>query len=271
MHHPAPTRDPGALTDARLQLHWACQPLAAAADTVYGLRDDDSQSNFDFDPGWAALLTHPLDSGWTLGLRVTQPALLALHHGEVRDSLPLEGQTLPQLLHWVNHQPALGEESEPAELRGYDLPHHAVRDGGEFDTGDHEAFTALAWWLTTGFDAVDRATRDHHATHPRLWPHHFDVGAIIPLADDRDPRSKPSVGLGMSLGDATYDRPYFYVNPYPLADPPPAADRPDPPDPMHWADAWFGIILLSEPGQTREGVTRTLTEAVDRAAGVAEA
>ena len=45
----------------------------------------------------------------------------------------------------------------------------------------------------------------------RIWPHHFDIGALITLSAD----GQQSIGLGMTPGDTHFDQPYFYCSPYP--------------------------------------------------------
>ena len=56
----------------------------------------------------------------------------------------------------------------------------------------------------------DIASREPAMSDARIWPHHFDLGALLPIGDGR------AIGLGLSPGDGAYDEPYFYTSPYPV-------------------------------------------------------
>jgi hypothetical protein len=75
----------------------------------------------------------------------------------------------------------------------------------------------------------------------RVWPHHFDVGSVLPLgAGDGD--EAPSIGVGLSPGDEGIPEPYFYATPWP----PPGADEPLPDlaSPGRWRrEGWTGAVL----------------------------
>ncbi len=218
--------DFAALRDARLQTHWAAQPLAAAADALLEPTPDDSHSNLDW-------------TDQTLIGRVgvlLRPATLTLEYKD--DVFRLDGRTLDDAVTWISEH--IGQ---PITLRDYEMPDHPVAQGAAFDRSDREAFTAVSEWLHTGFATLRAfASGQDHATTVRLWPHHFDAGALIALTADADLSKDPSIGIGMSPGDTHIDQPYFYVNPYGVG------DRPDalPLLPVgRWADSWFGAVLTA--------------------------
>ena len=65
----------------------------------------------------------------------------------------------------------------------------------------------------------------------RIWPHHFDLGAILP----------GTIGVGLSPGDAYYAEPYFYVTP-----PSPIDRGPAIAGGGFWrTDGWTGAVLLA--------------------------
>lgn len=193
----------------------------------------------------------------TLGLRLDDPRLLVLRDGEHLSYLPLHDHTLDDLRAWVGRSAAVGG-SGPVQLRDYAMPDHPFATGRPFDDRRADRFTALDAWTAIGFETLPPAAAGATHTEPRLWPHHFDIGSILPLVDD--PAELPSIGIGLSLGDASDDRPYFYVNPYPRGDPP--ADRPAAPAGMAWADDWFGMVLPGEADRDVEAIVPTLREAI---------
>lgn len=237
---PVPADD---LTDARLQLHWAAQVVAAVGRTLLAPRPDDSHPNL----GWwgdAWLVGHPVEDGPAIraALDTEAVALLLLDDsGTILSRLDLDGQTLEQAYRWL--EGALTEQlSRPVDLvrERYEIPAHPVGEGAVFLGANRGAFGALRRWFRNA-DGVLREVTDHDdgASEVRIWPHHFDAGALILLAPGGDPETSPSIGIGMVPGDDYYPGPYFYVNPYPRPD-----VLPDWPGPGHWHTAnWAGLVL----------------------------
>ena len=99
-------------------------------------------------------------------------------------------------------------------------------------------------------------------SEPRIWPHHFDLGALMPLTDD----GKRTIGVGFSPGDASFDQPYFYCSPYPA----PEAGASLPPLAVgKWTiDGFTSAILTAEEltnsGSQQEAVRLYLTDAVHK-------
>ena len=60
--------------------------------------------------------------------------------------------------------------------------------------------------------SVDRAQGDVGLGDDRVWPHHFDLGALLKLTAEKPDHM---LGLGLSPGDTGIDMPYFYCSPYP--------------------------------------------------------
>lgn len=249
--------DPARLADARLQLHWASQVLSGACDALFERKADDSQSSLwhvpgdhpddfdDFQDVDDAFVTDLLPSSHGLMIRFAAPEIGVFDTaGGIVSTLPLHGRTLSQMIEWVEGSvPDFADLTAGAlTLRDYEMPPHPLADGAPFSASDAEAFRAAARWFTTAHDILSHAVRTHgpdRATDLLLWPHHFDLGAILLLEAGADPSSDPCVGIGFSLGDATIPQPYYYANPY-------AVEKPAAPPPIpagRWADQWFGAIL----------------------------
>src|SRR5450432_4416346 len=92
---------PGALVDARRELHWAAQTIAAAADALLPRAVHDGHTNMRWDDTQGALVGHDL-GGHRVALRVAtlELALLDVAAGDAR-VLPLRGRTLTAALAWL--------------------------------------------------------------------------------------------------------------------------------------------------------------------------
>lgn len=240
--------------ETRLQVHWAAQALAAVATRRLPVRGDDSQSNLGYSASLPGLVTHEFGDGSRLGIRLTETALVRLaRSGEVTEMVPVNGHTLDELLEWADRDTP--DAPQPAGLRDYDMPDHAVSRGEPFALADGDASRTLASLCELADRQINRAARPHaNGGEARLWPHHFDFGCLVFPNKHTDPATDPCLGVGMSLGDSTYDAPYAYVNPYGLGDEDP--ELPALSSGGFWAEDWTGAILLIEPTARNETEVR---------------
>jgi hypothetical protein len=240
--------DPARLIDARLQLHWAIQPIAAVGYAWIERADDDSQSNL----------------GWVDGMQIfagrlfgeNSPMFAALRPADLHvlvcdiagrslGELDLSGRTLEQAYRWLQETVEAqlgrlpGKELQPP---AYDLPAHGVGSGQPFDPRDRGAFAELArWYHDANIVLRDLRAQHRRASMPRIWPHHFDLGMLISLEEHGDAQKGRSIGPGLSPGDEATPRPYWYVNPYPA---PASPELPELPSAAHWhSEGWLGAVL----------------------------
>jgi len=134
-------------------------------------------------------------SGIAIGVDVEAFAIIGYDARRRDVSFPLAGTTLAQAMLWAD-----GRYGTPrgAHLRDYDLPVSPLRTGARF-VGYPEQLSALARWYQLGHECVVAVAP---ADGIRIWPHHFDLGAIV-----------DGVGVGLSPGDGYYAEPYLYVTP----------------------------------------------------------
>jgi len=238
---------PAALVDARLQLHHAAQLASALGLTFLEPRADDSHPNLGWDEELGALVGHatPVAGGlraalWPAGLEV----LLVGTDGATAGALPLAGQTLEAAYRWLEETlGGLGAGLSASGLRrtDYEIPDHAVARGVPF-TEPGPAHAELARWFSNGRAVLAAASLGvEDPSEVRIWPHHFDLGALVVLATHPDGSLARSIGLGLSPGDDNYPEPYFYVSPWPY---PEATVLPELAA-GHWHTAGFTSAILA--------------------------
>ena len=198
-----------------------------------------------------AMIGERSTDGMALGVRAIDFAILALHRDRVA-TFPLAGTTLAAAMTWADRQ--FGAP-RGIHLRDYDMPASPIASGARF-VGHEVELAELARWYDLGLDVTTRGIAGAvRATDVRIWPHHFDMGAIVFLDPDYDTRQ---IGVGLSPGDGRYAEPYFYVTPYPVA-----ADRPKPPL-AHgsWRTDGWAVLTASEIGADPQRAMTYMTSAV---------
>lgn len=240
------------LEEARVQTHYAVQWLGRVARAALPARADESHTNLGWEPAINGLATHPIptrEGPIRLGLSFTAGGLVLMAGDEAIAMLPLDAVTDDEV------RDSLGARAtrlgvDPARLLDplpYELPDHPLAEGGVYGFGLHsEAIRELGRWFVNGTLLLERLVQTRSRiqpgpTRPRVWPHHFDLGMLIVLADG-DPETVPTVGLGLSPGDDLFAEPYFYITPYPQ--PGWGVDLPKLPAPAHWhTGSHTGIVL----------------------------
>lgn len=218
---PAPT----ALTDARLELHWAVQIVAAVPFNYLDPAPDDSHTNLGWDSAIGWFLARPVGAaGVQAALRVHDLTLAVLVDGRVLAELPLNGRTLDAGYEWMADAVGtpLGEAARrgPLRRRDYAMPEAAVGAGAAFTAGGTAALAELGRWYANGQAVLAEVRRsDTRASTVRTWPHHFDMATLLAFDAAADPEAARSINVGLSPGDESYDEPYFYVTPWPAPGP----------------------------------------------------
>jgi hypothetical protein len=249
---------PTALTDARLQLHWAVQLVSAVGTTLLPPAPDDSHTSLEWlaeSDGFAGRLTAEAPHCRA----VVRPADLRLYlldaHSRIVSEHTLDGATLGQGLVWLEQEIAAYRERplpSPLRRRALELPDHAVGRGAPFTLTDAAAFAELGRWYATA-DALLRAIagRMQGAAAVRCWPHHFDIATLVTLERRPGDAAARTLGIGMSPGDAGRPEPYWYVTPWPYPD----ASRLPPLDGEgEWNRAgWVGAVLTGSKVVRRSG------------------
>ncbi len=238
---------PISLSNARLQLHWASQIVAAVGTTYLEPLPDDSHPAMSWDREARALVGHSVGSapGFQAGLRLADMVLfLRDDEGNEISQFGLNEQTLAEGYGWLGNAISSyrgTSEFLPIVPPGYDIPEHPVGLDADFQLSDGQDFEELARWFFDA-DLVLRALGAEHGATVLCWPHHFDIAILIEVEGGDDPEQKASIGVGLSPGDSSYNQPYWYVSPSPVKDD--QSELPDLGGEGRWhRKGWFGAVL----------------------------
>ena len=220
-----------ALTDARLQLHWAAQIAAGVGRTLLAPRADDSQTAFAFVDG--SLLQEPFD-GLRAGLRLRDLTLVC-----GTDRFPLRGRTLDDGFAFLESR-----FGRTLNRPNADLPDHPVAHGAAFDA-DPESCETLGGL----YEIADPLLRELGGSPVLCWPHHFDIATLLTV------REGTTIGAGLSPGDASYPDPYWYVTPWPY---PPVASLPALSRGAWHTAGWVGAVMDAREEQARAFVDEAI-------------
>jgi hypothetical protein len=243
--------DPATLVDARLQLHWAAQVVAAAGETYLPRAQDDSHTAMQWHESLEVLAgqLHPGARPFRVSIRPRDLNLILLDEaGNVIDDHPLDGRTYEGALRWVRKSVAAvtaGAIHDELKHPDFQIPPHGVGRGERFDRSRSEAFEELGRWYANAAGALEALAAATPGAGPVLcWPHHFDIATQVVLERGADGRPSKTVGLGLSPGDEASPGPYVYAIPWPLPDDPP---RPPLEGEGEWHEGdWYGAYLPAE-------------------------
>lgn len=238
---------PRALSEAKLQLHWAAQVPAAVGHALLPAAPDDSQSTLQWDEARRLLVGQPVGTSSTAraALDLSSLALVILEAGDQPlAEFTLNGKTLDEAFEWMGSVVARFSEGFQGSLqrRDYDMPSHAVATGAVFSPRPRAEFQEVTRWYANAHHALSRVRAQAVDASPvRCWPHHFDMATLINLDAERDPEHARSINVGLSPGDGSYDEPYWYVNPWPGPKDP---ELPKLGGGGHWhTEGWLGAVL----------------------------
>ncbi len=263
--------DPRALTDARLQLHWAAQAAAAVGKQLLPHQPDFSEQSLEWLDGPRALAQGVVEGTrpFRPAIHLAHPALMLLDEsGGTICEMQLEGHTFDEAYEWMEREveALVGRPFEQPLERSEGLPAHPVSMGAQFSFSMSPALAELDRYYA-GADRLLRALRERNpeASPVRCWPHHFDLATLLRLDPDADPEEARSIGVGLSPGDDTFAEPYFYVLPWPR----PAGELPELDGGRWHTEGWTGAVLDATElaggrsnGAQRERIERFLTSAV---------
>jgi hypothetical protein len=261
------------LRQARMQAYFAVQWLARAARAYIPPQPDDGHTNLGWDEGFEGFITHPLENGIRIALRIRDLTLALVKDG-ITQSFQLNGRTEAEVRAW------LGKEMQSLRLQAaaldaalpYELPSHPLANGAPYHAASlAEPLSGLAAWYAGAYSALESVRRrllmrGLPAPEVRCWPHHFDLDCLTTVAKG-SAGTTSTMGAGFSPGDHYYDEPYFYISLYPRPDPAllPALDAPG-----HWHRQDFlaavasatEILALKDPQAETEAFLQSASDQI---------
>lgn len=238
---------PERLIEARLALHDAAQPMAAAAYALLPAPEDHSHSNLLWSSARGGFegRTLPRGNRCALDARTLRTAVLG-RDGALHEEIDPVGRTLEQV--FVELAGALRRAGESVPAGGlhtpeYDLPRTPVRGGAPFAAPRRAELGELALWFAAAQATLAALSERHLAgAEVRGWPQHFDLAALHTYPARSAGLEPRSLGLGFSPGDESYGEPYLYVSPWPA---PRARALPHLPRGAHWHTQDFTSAILT--------------------------
>ena len=252
--------DPETLVEARMQAHYATQPVGAVGFSLCPPRDDDSHMSLTVHPERNMVLGEPIPAagGARAGIRLGVLEAVVVDGEEPDVSTTIEGLNLDELIAW--YAARLGERcDEPVTvtLPSYEMPDHPLAHGSRFEMAHLKAeFQEIdAWYMNLQQLLAETCASVEGCEPLRLWPHHFDLATLEVVEAGATRDDMKSVGRGVSPGDATVPEPYVYVNVWPIPEPDLFSGRALPIG--HWhTEGWSGAVLCAAELKGMDGTAQ---------------
>jgi hypothetical protein len=207
------------LAQARIQLHYAIQPLAATAAALCEKKEDSSHLALYWDDN-LGFKTQVITSIQSCRI-VLDPITLTLEIvgdlNQVISIFALSDRTLSEGFDWIKTViKGLGGAAELITSISYppdDFPDSDLARSATFNR--QSPTSSLADYYASANQVLQALTQSEPLASPvRIWPHHFDIATLISIPSEINGEEK-TIGVGLSPGDSSYDEPYWYVTPYP--------------------------------------------------------
>jgi len=219
------TTNPDALIESRLQLHYAVQFIAATGAALAEPSPDYSHTSLSWNPQLKAFVgpliqgTHP----FRIAIDPVAFTLMVLdQQTEKVAALLLHGKTMAEGLAWLQQEVAKRNQAPSSivflDYPPDDFPVHVLAQGAKFEAGPEASLHELAGFFHNTYQILQYITLAYEdVSEIHIWPHHFDIAVLITLSKTEAGQT-PTVGVGLSPGDTSYNEPYWYVSPYPYPD-----------------------------------------------------
>ncbi len=191
-------------------IHLAAQYLAAAGISFVKKREDDSHTNLGYSIEKGQIFTWPLTNADDLLVLDLNDFSLNWVSDHSSDKLSLEHRTHEDVLKWLTEKAV--QTGLPMDYKygfHYDLP-YKISNSYTFqiatETLDRER------QLRSLAQEVIHTILDEYGMRSdvRIWPHHFDTGALGPLPS----RPEMTLGMGLAIPDSMENSHYFYLSGY---------------------------------------------------------
>ncbi|MFC2123445.1 hypothetical protein ACFLU5_01440 [Bacteroidota bacterium] len=98
-------------------------------------------------------------------------------------------------------------------INHFEISSHPYGEDEVIKNPDQEILIIWSNLWSNSFDLFTRIQKVFSgASEVRIWPHHFDVGLLLPLDQDKNGNLKKSLGLGLAIEDSMINEPYYYLS-----------------------------------------------------------
>lgn len=196
-------------------LHIAAQYLASAADLVLPKQEDDSHRNFAWNPITSALETHYFsDQHLRMVLSYEDFALFFVNqNNEILMEFDLGGSQHSEVMAWLIR--TWKELNLHGNYRFHwpsNLPLDAIEESYTFPKPNEELFEMLEIYAEERTMAQRAMIDCLKPKNIRVWPHHFDTGALEVIEESEDGTLLKSISSGLSIADSMVNEDYCYVS-----------------------------------------------------------
>ncbi|MDF0555305.1 hypothetical protein [Kamptonema sp. UHCC 0994] len=217
--------DPQSLTETRIQLHYAIQFMAAVGNFLIEPQPDYSHASLTWNSELKVFVSSLVTAEQPFYVALEPISLTSLvldAQGNQLAEFSLPQKNLNDGMNWLKQTiEPLGADLAKLNFVTYpdDFPDSAIARGATFNSNDEAKRQELtAYFANTNSILQAVSTRTEGTSSVHIWPHHFDIAMLISLPYTKKDEAV-SIGVGMSPGDGSYDRPYWYVTPWPYPDP----------------------------------------------------
>ncbi|WP_394750834.1 hypothetical protein [Spongiimicrobium salis] len=192
-------------------MHFAAQYLAMAGASFVAKKEDDSHTNLGFSVEEKKMFSRPLDTNGSVLLLDYAQFALEWRNPNGSTVLALDNTSHADILQWIRECVEKSEiENSYSYAPHYELP-YTITDDFVFKLIDKDRLQALTQLRILAHSVLSSFLTEHRLdSEIRIWPHHFDTGAFVFLADGSD----RSIGLGLSVPDSMINDHYFYISGY---------------------------------------------------------
>lgn len=263
------TFDRSQLADARIQLHYAIQPLAATSLSLVKEQTDFSHMALQWDDH-LGFITQAISSLKSYRIAL-DPVTLTLEvlgdRNQVVSIFTLGDRTLSEAFDWIRSViKGLGGAAElitPISYPPDDFPDSDLARSATFSC--QFPTSSLVDYYASANQVLQALTQSEPLASPvRIWPHHFDIATLISIPSGINGEEK-TIGVGLSPGDSSYDQPYWYVTPYPYPENInnlPVLDGNGTWHTSHWVGAVLTASQFGEPTTSIEQVKSFVNSAI---------
>lgn len=192
-------------------MHISAQFLAAAGKSFLAKQADDSHTNLGWNSELRSLVTRPFtNKEIRLSLNYSSFRLIWLDvEMEPISSFTLSGAKFKDAIEWLEESSKEVGMVKPYHFDlHYELPYEEFNSRYIFPDLDEDELDLLIENRDLVQESLEVVLGEDRADEIRVWPHHFDTGALLGISPNH------SIGMGLAIPDSISDKFYLYLNGY---------------------------------------------------------